>query len=62
MNERDAIGLLREMARRKVLVEICLTSKMFILGVRGRTASPACLHALRRARRALNRRPGRIAF
>jgi adenosine deaminase len=35
MNERDAIGLLREMARRKVLVEICLTSNDVILGVRG---------------------------
>jgi adenosine deaminase len=36
MNERDAPGLLREMARRKVLVEICLTSNDLILGVRGR--------------------------
>ena len=35
MNERDAVGLLREMARRKVLVEICLTSNDVILGVRG---------------------------
>jgi hypothetical protein len=35
MNERDAVGLLREMARRKVLVEICLTSNDLILGVRG---------------------------
>jgi adenosine deaminase len=35
MNERDALGLLREMARRKVLVEICLTSNDLILGVRG---------------------------
>lgn len=35
MNERDAINLLREMARRKVLVEICLTSNDVILGVRG---------------------------
>jgi adenosine deaminase len=35
MNERDPIGLLREMARRKVLVEICLTSNDVILGVRG---------------------------
>ncbi len=35
MNERDAVGLLREMAQRKVLVEICLTSNDVILGVRG---------------------------
>jgi hypothetical protein len=35
MNERDTIGLLREMAQRKVLVEICLTSNDVILGVRG---------------------------
>ena len=35
MNERDAVGLLREMAQRKVLVEICLTSNDLILGVRG---------------------------
>ena len=35
MNERDALGLLREMAQRKVLVEICLTSNDVILGVRG---------------------------
>lgn len=35
MNERDALGLLREMAERKVLVEICLTSNDLILGVRG---------------------------
>jgi adenosine deaminase len=35
MNERDAIGLLREMAGRNILVEICLTSNDVILGVRG---------------------------
>lgn len=35
MNERDAVGLLQEMARRKVTVEICLTSNDVILGVRG---------------------------
>ncbi len=35
MNEHDASGLLQEMARRKVLVEICLTSNDLILGVRG---------------------------
>jgi adenosine deaminase len=35
MNERDAVGLLQEMAARKVLVEICLTSNDLILGVRG---------------------------
>ena len=36
MFERDPLGLLREMARRKVLVEICLTSGDVILGVRGK--------------------------
>jgi hypothetical protein len=35
MNERDPIGLLQEMARRNVLVEICLTSNDGILGVKG---------------------------
>jgi hypothetical protein len=35
MGERDALGLLREMARRRILVEICLTSNDGILGVRG---------------------------
>ena len=35
MNERDPIGLMREMAKRDVLVEICLTSNDMILGVRG---------------------------
>ena len=34
-NEHDPIGLLREMAARKVLVEICLTSNDVILGVKG---------------------------
>lgn len=36
MNERDPVGLLREMAQRRVLVEICLTSNDGILGVRGK--------------------------
>ncbi len=35
MNEDDAVGLLREMAKKKVLVEICLTSNDVILGVSG---------------------------
>jgi adenosine deaminase len=35
MDERDPLGLLREMAQRNVLVEICLTSNDVILGVRG---------------------------
>jgi adenosine deaminase len=35
MYEDDPLGLLREMARHKVLVEICLTSNDMILGVRG---------------------------
>jgi adenosine deaminase/adenosine deaminase CECR1 len=36
MHEDDPYGLLRELARRNVLVEICLTSNDLILGVRGR--------------------------
>jgi len=35
MHEDDPLGLLREMAGHKVLVEICLTSNDMILGVRG---------------------------
>lgn len=35
MYEKDANGLLKEMAKRNVLVEICLTSNDTILGVRG---------------------------
>jgi hypothetical protein len=35
MYERDAMGLLREMAKKNVLVEICLTSNDMILGVTG---------------------------
>jgi adenosine deaminase len=35
MNERDPLQLLREMAQRKILVEICLTSNDVILGVKG---------------------------
>jgi adenosine deaminase len=35
MDEHDALGLLKEMAARKVLVEICLTSNAGILGVEG---------------------------
>jgi adenosine deaminase len=35
MNEHDPLGLLREMAKRDVLVEICLTSNDVILGVKG---------------------------
>jgi adenosine deaminase len=36
MHETDALGLLDEMAARRVLVEICLTSNDVILGVSGR--------------------------
>ncbi len=36
MQEEDATGLLRKMARDKILVEICLTSNDGILGVQGR--------------------------
>jgi hypothetical protein len=35
MSERDAVGLLKEMAAKNVLVEICLTSNAKILGVEG---------------------------
>lgn len=35
MQEDDAVGLLKAMARDKVMVEICLTSNAGILGVRG---------------------------
>jgi hypothetical protein len=35
MNEHHALDLLKEMAKRKVLVEICLTSNAGILGVEG---------------------------
>jgi len=35
MDEKDALGLLKEMAQRNVLVEICLTSNDLILGVEG---------------------------
>lgn len=35
MNEHDALQLIKEMATRKVLVEICLTSNDEILGVKG---------------------------
>src|SRR5438045_4194368 len=35
MHERDPLALLREMAQKKVAVEICLTSNDMILGVRG---------------------------
>jgi adenosine deaminase len=35
MNEHDALGLLQEMSRRNVLIEICLSSNDVILGVRG---------------------------
>jgi adenosine deaminase len=36
MQETDPIQLLQEMARRRVMVEICLTSNDVILGVRGK--------------------------
>lgn len=35
MNEHDPFGLLREMAKKNVLVEICLTSNDMILGISG---------------------------
>ena len=62
MNERDAVGLLREMAQRKVLVEICLTSNDLILGVRGPQHPSAGVHAIRSAGGAGHRRSGRVAL
>ena len=35
MNEHDPLGLMREMVKRNVLVEICLTSNDLILGIAG---------------------------
>jgi adenosine deaminase len=35
MDEKDALGLLKQMAQKKVMVEICLTSGDLILGVEG---------------------------
>jgi adenosine deaminase len=35
MDEKDALGLLKEIAKRNVLIEICLTSNDVILGVEG---------------------------
>src|SRR5204863_3969188 len=35
MHEDDPYGLLRELARRKVMIEICLTSNDVILGIKG---------------------------
>lgn len=35
MQEDDAVGLLKEMARKKIMVEVCLTSNSGILGVSG---------------------------
>ncbi|HEY6292759.1 MAG TPA: adenosine deaminase [Terriglobia bacterium] len=46
MHERDAQGLLGEMVRRHVLVEICLTSNDMILGVSGpKHPFPVYLHS-----------------
>src|SRR6185437_11751615 len=36
MNEHNAVDLLHEMAQRKILVEICLTSNDTILGIKGK--------------------------
>jgi adenosine deaminase len=35
MDEHNAVPLLQEMAKRKILVEICLTSNDLILGIKG---------------------------
>jgi adenosine deaminase len=43
MNENRSLDLLREMAQRKVLVEICLTSNDVILGVNG-AADPLAVY------------------
>jgi len=49
MNEDRPLDLLREMARKRILVEICLTSNDVILGRKGQCASIANLSALCRA-------------
>jgi len=46
LNETNSLELLKEMARKNVMVEICLTSNDVILGVRGRDHP---LHAFMRA-------------
>ena len=61
--QRDQCSeLLNEMAKKNVMVEICLTSNDVILGVRGRQSSAARFHAGRRAGCAGHRRRRRVAF
>ena len=49
MNEHNAVPLLQEMAKRKILVEICLTSNDMILGSQRRQSSAAGLSKVQRA-------------
>ena len=49
MQETNPLDLLKEMARRNVMVEICLSSSDLILGIRGRSAPTRDLHSIRRA-------------
>ena len=50
MYERDPFQLLDEMAKKDVLVEICLTSNDVILGVRGIDHPLVAVHEARRSR------------
>jgi adenosine deaminase len=43
MSEDDSIGLLREMAKKNVLVEICLTSNDVILGLAATAIRCRCI-------------------
>ena len=61
MQEDNPYGLMRELAAKKVLVEIALTSNDMILGVKG-PASAADVSAVRRPRRARHRRLRRRAI
>ena len=56
MYEDDPLGLLREMAAKRVLVEIALSSNDLILGVRGKRHPLAHVSEVRRAGRARHRR------
>ena len=61
MYEDKPIELMQDLAKKNVLVEICLTSNDLILGVKWTEASASDLSQIWRARRAGHRRSGRIA-
>ena len=62
MYEDDALGLLREMASKRVLVEVALSSNDLILGVKGKRHPLADVSEVRRAGRARDRRCRRRAI